>query len=177
MSVAHVLKYSTDFSERIRPFLAESKALLEIETLGAAGLRYRMRLSRSEGRHWDQVEALDPGRVIDRGGAGDWCSVGIIERLCASGLDALRNVTQRKIHDGLRFGQALAAWTCAFEGARGGMYSIDKKSFRTQIGKILSGEHFDFDQFQKRRVGHKLSRPKICGGCGYSRASTPVLAN
>jgi len=177
LSVAHVLKYSTDFSERIRPFLAESKALLEIETLGAAGLRYRMRMSRPEVTHWDQVEALDPGRVIDRGGAGDWCSVGIIERLCASGLDALRNFTQHKIRDGLRFGQALAAWTCAFEGARGGMYSIDKKSFRSQIDKILTGQHFEFDQFQKRRAAHKLFRPKICGACGYSRTAAPAVAN
>ncbi len=34
-----------------------------------------------------------------------------------------------------RYGQALAAWNCGFEGARGGMYASTKSSFERQIEK------------------------------------------
>ena len=136
-----------------------------------------MRISQSHTTRWDAVDPLDAGRVIDTGGAGDWCSVGIIERLCASGLDALRNFNQKEIRNGLRFGQALAAWTCAFEGARGGMYSTDKKSFLNQRGRILTGRHLESNQPQKRFSTRAVAGPKICGGCGYSKTAKAALAN
>ena len=39
----------------------------------------------------------------------------------------------------LRLGQALAALTCAYEGARGGTYALDKRQFRAAIKKIMAG--------------------------------------
>jgi fructokinase len=38
-----------------------------------------------------------------------------------------------------RYGQALAAWNCGFEGARGGMYASTRSSFERQIEKLLAG--------------------------------------
>ncbi|MFN8333455.1 MAG: hypothetical protein U0T81_19955, partial [Saprospiraceae bacterium] len=45
----------------------------------------------------------------------------------------------QQIADGIRFGQALAAWNCQFEGARGGMYTVSKKQFQQQVNEILTG--------------------------------------
>ncbi len=39
----------------------------------------------------------------------------------------------------LRYGQALAAWNCGFEGARGGMYAVEREIFKIQIEALLSG--------------------------------------
>ncbi len=177
MRLSHVLKYSKDFRDRVRPFIRQSKPLLEIETLGDAGLRYRIRMPRCRDSKWHRVAALDPGLVIDRGGAGDWCSVGIIHRLCSSGLNDLRNFTQDQIREGLRFGQAMAAWTCAFEGARGGMYSVERKSFHFQIEKILSGRRFNSGQLRRARVAQRVASPRICHRCGYSKIAKLVFAN
>jgi len=41
------------------------------------------------------------------------------------------------------FGQALAAWNCAFEGARGGAYAAPPERWRADVRRILAGERFD----------------------------------
>ncbi|HEV2284368.1 MAG TPA: hypothetical protein VGX75_18450, partial [bacterium] len=47
------------------------------------------------------------------------------------------------IRAGLKYGQALAAWSCGFEGARGGMYAVDRSTFDKQIRRLMSGRSFD----------------------------------
>lgn len=48
-------------------------------------------------------------------------------------------MTPAQLQDALRFGQALAAWNCGFEGARGGMYNVDKKQFESGVRQIMAG--------------------------------------
>jgi fructokinase len=58
----------------------------------------------------------------DASGCGDWTSAGIISRICNRRVEDLKNISEQTLISGLKYGQALAAWNCGFEGARGGRY-------------------------------------------------------
>jgi fructokinase len=129
LAVADVLKFSRDKLGG----LAESRRLdgpsLVIETLGGDGLRF---LDRRAGG-WEHLPAFRVPAVRDAGGSGDWCTAGFLHRVRQG--DGYR--------DALRFGQALGAWNCAFEGARGGLYRVDRPTMMRDALRILHGEVFD----------------------------------
>ena len=95
-----------------------SGPLLVIETFGAKGLRYRdQRNIPGQNSEWQHLPALPVEVVRDAGGSGDWCTAGFIHRLGQTGLEGFRTASADDLQEALRFGQALAAWGCAFEGA------------------------------------------------------------
>ena len=79
----------------------------------------------------------------DAGGSGDWCTAGLIHRVGQQGAEGFRESPTEDIREALRFGQAMAAWNCAFVGARGGVYAVEKERFRRDVLRILAGEVFD----------------------------------
>jgi fructokinase len=83
--------------------------------------------------------AFEVDDARDTAGAGDWCTAGLIHRLGQAGAAGLLEVEADELRDALRFGQAMAAWNCRFEGARGGMYQTDTASFREDVLRILDG--------------------------------------
>src|SRR5205823_12351779 len=113
--------------------------LLEVETLSSDGLRYRSRLPKYRTSRWQQMGAFKPDAVRDAAGSGDWCTAGLLDRLARGGQRGLRSASAEVLQDALRYGQALASWNCGFEGARGGMYQVDKPTFERQVGRILQG--------------------------------------
>jgi fructokinase len=117
-----------------------SGPLLTIETFGEEGLRYRSKVPLCEVNDWKWLNAYVVDEVKDAAGAGDWCTAGIVYRLGQQGLRGLQQVRATQLLDALCFGQALAAWNCGFEGARGGMYSVTKKVFRCDIERIMAGK-------------------------------------
>ncbi len=135
LAVADVLKYSR---ERLAG-LADSRPIvgpsLVIETLGGDGLRYREWPSGT----WQYLPAIPIPQVRDTGGSGDWCTAGFLHRLGRT----FRTRTAEQVRDALRFGMALAAWNCAFDGARGGMYLVDRSTWQRDVRRLLSGEQFD----------------------------------
>jgi sugar/nucleoside kinase (ribokinase family) len=140
IACAHVLKYSADHAElveraRSTAFARHAAPVLEIETLGPAGLRYRA----AGARGWRRCRALPVDRIADSAGAGDWCTAGVLHALGQGGAAALEHAPLDVVEDGIRFGQALGAWTCGFEGARGGMYAGTIQQFRAAVTSILSG--------------------------------------
>jgi fructokinase len=139
LALAHILKYSHERRRHLRGIEGIVGPLLEIETLGEEGLRYRSTLPFGASNGWERLNAYTVDQVKDAAGSGDWCTAGIIHRLGQKGLQGLRQVTAAQLLDALYFGQALAAWNCGFEGARGGMYSVNKKAFRCDIEQIMSG--------------------------------------
>lgn len=140
-NLAHILKYS---DERIDKFVHTSKArrpgLIEIQTLGASGLRYRVRLDNAKTHGWRTAKPYIVDRVIDAAGSGDWTTAGIIEQLAKHGLEGLQQATLNDIECAISYGQALAAWNCGFEGARGGMYRVKIQAFRKQAESIIRGQ-------------------------------------
>jgi fructokinase len=143
--LAHVVKYS---HERLRDLAgleltpADREAvLLEVETVGSEGLRYRSRLPGSRMRGWQTLDAVLAPEVKDAAGSGDWCTAGLLDKLARTGLAGLKRASGETLREAIRHGQALAAWNCGFEGARGGMYQMDASEFCEQVERIASGAH------------------------------------
>ena len=136
LALAHVVKYAGD---RLAGFLGAmdegSAALLEVRTLGERGLHYRHRLGRGTS-NWMHLKAVPPPRLADACGSGDWCTAGFIAKAAVGGQKGLRRAGARGVRAALRYGQALAAWNCCFEGARGGMYAATREAFKTQIAGL-----------------------------------------
>lgn len=138
ISVTHVVKYAKERLPSIGDTTRSPSVLAEIRTVGSEGLIYRSRLSR-EGA-WSHIDSVPAPVVVDACGAGDWCTAGIIATLGAKGVAGLVSCQERDLADAMRYGQALAAWNCGFEGARGGMYRVKRSSFARQVAAILGAE-------------------------------------
>lgn len=140
IEIAHVIKYADDRLGGVQTAMtAGSAVVLEVQTLGERGLRYRQRSG--EGNcEWVHLAAVPARRFADSCGAGDWCTAGLIARIGVGGQETLRGLDAEDVRAALRYGQALAAWNCGFEGARGGMYAVAKPAFTDQISRLLKGE-------------------------------------
>ncbi len=138
--LADIIKYSREQATGLALHRPRSlQAPVEVETLGSAGLRYRTALLGRTQRAWTEVPAYKVHQVSDPAGAGDWCSAGILHFLGRRGYAGLEKITSVGLLRAFRFGQALAAWNCGFEGARGGMYEVSLSQFRESVGHILKG--------------------------------------
>lgn len=138
VDVAHIIKYSKERMGNALPTSAANHVLLEIETLGSSGLRYRSNLPRAATTGWQHIDAFKITNVKDTAGAGDWCTAGVIHMLGSEGLAGFKKTTPKTLENSIRFGQALAAWTCQFEGARGGMYEVNRRTFEASIADLIS---------------------------------------
>ena len=139
VALAHLVKYAdARLSEVENLWSGEAATIIEIQTLGERGLRYRHKLS-GKRSGWATLSAIDAPRLVDTCGSGDWFSAGFLAecfRLTHTGFSGLKPA---QLMRALRYGQALAAWNCGFEGARGGMYASAKSAFEQQIEKLLAG--------------------------------------
>jgi sugar/nucleoside kinase (ribokinase family) len=138
IEVAHVIKYSHQRVREMAELPSRPNPLLEIETIGDEGLRYKMR-SGNRMSGWKSLPSLAAPSIKDTAGAGDWCSAGIISMLGAKGRNGFENSSGAQFEAGLRYGQALAAWACGFEGPRGGMYETSKACLNKTVQGILAG--------------------------------------
>ena len=140
LGVADVVKYAGERLGDVGGVMGEDSAVLvEVRTLGEEGLRYRHRLGRGVSQ-WMHLEAVRSPRIVDTCGAGDWCTGGLIAKVAVGGRAGLRRVGARGVRAALRYGQALAAWNCVFEGARGGMYAVTREAFKDDVARLLRGE-------------------------------------
>lgn len=166
--LADVVKYSR---ERLAEFPADlegcSRPKMQIETLGGEGLRYRTRLPGCKTRSWQRLESIPAARVRDTAGAGDWCTAGIIHKLFPAGASALEAATDDQVRDAVRFGQALGAWTCGFEGARGGMYEVEKDWFNEQVDALLGARSNRRSDTSYRQVAAENAVTYRCPSCEH----------
>jgi len=144
-ALVDIVKYSADrFEEdQLAPFLARPTRndLWEVRTLGARGLKYRRHLRKAtEAPRWVKSEAIAATRVVDTCGAGDWCSAGLLHGLAAFGNDSAA------FPNAVRLGQLLAAWACAFVGARGAMYSSNRAEAWTAIKSLVQSGDLDLSR-------------------------------
>lgn len=127
---ARVVKYSSD---RLGPAALEAldAGFVEIQTLGARGLRFRMR---SLDPSWVELPALLGVSVVDAAGAGDWCTAGFLYMLGSLAEQAAPSeLGYNRVHGALKAGQFLAALNCATVGARGLMRAVDASRLRTRL--------------------------------------------
>jgi sugar/nucleoside kinase (ribokinase family) len=170
--IAHIVKYS---HERLQELPTELEALdgvrTQIETLGRDGLRYRTSLPGCKNRSWQRLEALPAEDVKDTAGAGDWCTAGIVHKLFREGANRLGAVSDAALREAIRYGQALAAWTCAFEGARGGMYSVEKEVFEQHVERILRGADSQVTSLTPELESLSNACDGVCPACENDRTS------
>lgn len=113
---SHILKYADDRIKELAAFDL-SQVAIEIQTLGARGLRFR---APSLVDAWLTLPAFDVPRIADTAGAGDWCSAGMLHTLFAGrAAITIEDLSHNRLFEALRFGQALAALNCMHDGARG----------------------------------------------------------
>lgn len=162
IALCHILKYS---HERLPggPKLGGAEPLLQIETLGSGGLRYRVR-RRSKLLSWHSLKPFEVGVMRDTVGSGDWCTAGVLHAIGREGVDGLLNASAQEIEGALKFGQALAALNCSFESARGGMYVLEKRAFRAAVANVLAGNAAKIPSDQTA-VGAKPPWGAVCPSC------------
>lgn len=137
LELAHVFKYSHERLSDVDSFAARAKVPLQIETLGEKGLRYRTRVA-DRFSSWKTMPSVPAPIVRDAAGSGDWCTAGLIARL-APRKDLASSVGDLGVVEGaLRFGQALAALNCAYNGARGLMYVLNRTQTLELTTKLLA---------------------------------------
>jgi sugar/nucleoside kinase (ribokinase family) len=142
-----IVKYSADrFDEdELAPFVMRQarRDFWEVQTLGARGLKYRRHMHRApRATRWVQSAAIAATRLVDTCGAGDWCSAGILHGLIA--YSQTRDV--ESFATAVRLGQLLAAWACAFVGARGAMYCNDGLTTSSAIKALIESHQLDLSQ-------------------------------
>ena len=140
LKIAHIVKYSDERFSRVPGAMRRGSAtLIEVQTFGANGLRYRHRLGRAASS-WKQLDAVSPARLADTCGSGDWCTAGLISKVADGGLEGLLGLGAEGLIEALSFGQKLAAWNVGFEGARGGMYAVERTKLEKQLQAMASGQ-------------------------------------
>jgi fructokinase len=162
LAVCHVLKFARQRLPGLADRWALREPLLIVETLGAEGLRYCVR--RRGGGEWLHLPAVPVPVVRDAAGCGDWTTAGLIHRLGTNGLAGLQNASEEDIRAALRFGQGLAAWNCAFEGARGGVYRVEPEQMRSSVRDLLAGRAHD--PLQQATRSEQEPAGRFCSRCG-----------
>lgn len=109
VELSSVVKYASD---RIDSLDIDGD-FLEVRTLGADGLSYRM----PDSTRWVEMPAIPAPFVADSSGSGDWCTAGAIHWI----LDreaSHQPLGHAEVQAAFRFGQALASLNCRHQGAR-----------------------------------------------------------
>jgi sugar/nucleoside kinase (ribokinase family) len=138
LAAAHIVKVASDRLSGNEALVNARTPLLLIETLGSRGLRFTIKPAAGR-RNWRTLPAFRVDAIRDSAGAGDWCTAGIISSLGLLGPEKLAEASPDDFLAALKRGQAMASWTCRYDGARGGMYASSRKAFDQAIGDILKG--------------------------------------
>jgi fructokinase len=168
LRTAHIVKVASDRMRGNEALRDATTPVLLIETLGAEGLRYSR--GHTKKREWKLLPAFKVADFRDAAGAGDWCTAGIICRLGLLGPKGLDLAGEDELQAALKFGQAMAAWACHFDGARGGMYSCSKKVFQQTIEDILGGKSKPNSKSQSARRQSASTEMEWCNCCAASHA-------
>ena len=172
VEIAHIVKYSNHRFARIVGAMEQGSAtLVEVQTLGEHGLRYRHRFGSSVSG-WRQLDAVAASKLTDTCGSGDWCTAGLLSIVATGGREGLIRAGAAGLATALRYGQTLAAWNCGFEGARGGMYMVERRQLNARLQALSSGQiESEASPTRTRRSSHAVV---VCPACRRDRARRKV---
>ena len=136
LAVSDIVKYSAEvFADPLDNPNSQSPKI-EIQTNGDRGLRYRVKSNSAKPGGWHLLAPFQTGGNLDSTGCGDWCSAGIITKLCETSRTDFLRLSIPEIQSGIQFGQALAAVNCEHLGARGPMYHLDRNQVLSRVQKL-----------------------------------------
>jgi fructokinase len=141
LHIAHVVKYASGRAEKFKALLARYRSrakgwLLEIETAGANGLRFRAPVAGLGG--WADLPAVRTRAIADTAGAGDWCTAVLLDGLARSGVSGLAGINVPWLERRFRLAQAYAALSCEFTGARGLMEQHTATSAAKSVAELVN---------------------------------------
>ena len=171
-TITHILKYAQQRLDDTSGLLAEESSLMEIQTLGRHGLRYRLTRGASHASPWTNIDAFGLRNVVDEAGAGDWCSAGIIHSLAKERAALFSGASAIQLEEALVLGQALAAASCLFPGARGMMYSLSKEEVQEAVHRIVTGTGGVTKPRFPMVESTREFMSSICGGCAQPPHNT-----
>jgi fructokinase len=132
VGLADIVKFAHDRFDTLDQITRNMMIPLEVQTLGARGLRYRCTYD-GQKNPWEQLNAFKVQGVRDTAGAGDWCTAGLIHHLGRLGRSGFQTANPSRIQAALQFGQMLAAVNCKYEGARGCMYHLSRQDLNEAL--------------------------------------------
>jgi sugar/nucleoside kinase (ribokinase family) len=169
VSLAHVIKYAQDRILDLNEICEVPTNILEIQTLGRGGLRFRF-----QKRSWRRAVAWPVPTLLDAAGSGDWLSAVLIHLLARRGLKGFADASLETVAQAINAGQAAAAWNCGFVGPRGSMYQRPK----TDLFQVLQNAFKS--QLRWNRVEDSPSRSAavltggICESCSATEKPSPA---
>jgi fructokinase len=129
--LADVLKWSHELTDELHGVMLEPRpGQLQIETLGAEGLRFRVG---GEGWRSSAAPSVDP---VDTAGAGDWLTAAFLDALPSLRIESL---TRARIHAALDQAQAVAALSCLHVGARS-LADLPLERMRADADRLRKGD-------------------------------------
>lgn len=163
ITLADVLKVSEERIPSLGSLLHRTpNQQVQVRTRGAQGLQFRI----GEGA-WHTRRARRV-RVSDSAGAGDWVTAGLIANLTED-----PSLTYRNISDGLALGQALAALSCAFLGARGMNSALTWDQASGLLEQSATVSWNDVRQTHSSAPGPVRFSTQGCSACGNRRVTPP----
>lgn len=173
VKIAHIVKYSNHRFARIPGAMGRGSAtLVEVHTLGKNGLRYRHRFG-STVSAWKRLGAVAAPQLTDTCGSGDWCTAGLVSMMAIGGQEGLIRAGASGLATALRYGQTLAAWNCGFEGARGGMYVVERRQLNARLETLSSGR---FEPVSPPARSRRSSVATVaCPACPPDHARSKVM--
>lgn len=169
IAVTHVLKYSHDRAGDLSDLRSRLAAVpLEIETLGAGGLRFRGTMFANGERGWQHLSGFLVPHLRDAAGAGDWVSAAFVDFVGRAGAEGFEGLPRDLVIEGFRVAQAYAAWACGFEGPRRGMYEETAGSVKAEVARILQLGRVEELPTAIKCQTMKNVFGKLCGTCADS---------
>jgi fructokinase len=138
MAISDIVKYSAQRIVQPPHNPDDPSPRLEIQTLGACGLRYRLKQNSNRPGAWRHLDGFPVENLKDSTGCGDWCSAGFIHKMGQFGRKGFLRIDESKIASALMFGQALSAVNCQYEGARGPMYTLSRQALVSAAQAFLT---------------------------------------
>ena len=125
IAIADVVKVSAETTPDGRGALEDRAGQVQIVTYGSEGAEHR------EGTGpWHRSPAFDSSPIIDAAGAGDWTTAGFLDAAASRDFDG-------QISTALAWGQAAAAVSCGFVGARGIAYVQSPEALQRAVRRVI----------------------------------------
>ena len=149
LTLADVVKYSSERADALGVAPSEVDADLMLVTDGPNGAAWRIGGRTGEWRHQAAVHAPV---VVDTCGAGDWFTAGLLMGLYRDRAGSKVPFDPTIIACAVTGASMLAAWSCAYVGARGALYDAHVADFKARIRPL----------FGAARAAHDaLTRPAV----------------
>ena len=161
VDACHILKFSNERFGRDLELSEARGPLLVVRTMGANGLQARWK-----GR-WSFLSRLSRPGLLTRRVPGTRCSVGLLHVLAQKGVHKFVTARKTDVESALRLGQALAALSCGFEGARGLMSAISTVERVNRMLRDMVGGGGIFEDVALATA--RMTEVEVCKLCSDAR--------